>query len=358
MRPTVLSAACFLLRHQAADAETCCEAVCGDGQRVGFEQCDDGNELNGDGCSAVCEVETGYACTPHGGAPDACALCGWELGVASDVPLGVDRFEVALAAPVREGAQLSAVVTAADDDTAAALSTLNGTIALIAAAGATSVRVNVSRGLLLGERLKLHSRHTNPLQRAGAFPNTGCISRDMQQGAVGFCSRQDDSCAYSHDGVCDHGTRCTDGADCLDCGTCYDNSCQFADDGVCDVPTRCAAGTDDNDCGGGSPFLPLAGSPYTATAGDWSALGACQRVDTDLCDTTSDACGYWHFATDNHGQQTVSVDPHPDRVVVFELLPNVRHKVYQIAFVASYYDLQLLRFECEAWRGGGRRGES
>ena len=32
--------------------------VCGDGVREGSEQCDDGNNLNGDGCSLACLIET------------------------------------------------------------------------------------------------------------------------------------------------------------------------------------------------------------------------------------------------------------------------------------------------------------
>lgn len=35
---------------------------CGDGFITGTEQCDDGGTANGDGCSATCQVETGYSC--------------------------------------------------------------------------------------------------------------------------------------------------------------------------------------------------------------------------------------------------------------------------------------------------------
>lgn len=37
-------------------------AACGDGALDGSDACDDGNDTNGDGCSAVCVVETGFAC--------------------------------------------------------------------------------------------------------------------------------------------------------------------------------------------------------------------------------------------------------------------------------------------------------
>jgi len=32
-------------------------AVCGNGAREGIEQCDDGNIMNGDGCSFACQIE-------------------------------------------------------------------------------------------------------------------------------------------------------------------------------------------------------------------------------------------------------------------------------------------------------------
>lgn len=47
---------------------------CGDGVVEGPEQCDDGGNAPGDGCSAVCRVEDGWACT---GEPSVCApVCG------------------------------------------------------------------------------------------------------------------------------------------------------------------------------------------------------------------------------------------------------------------------------------------
>lgn len=46
-----------------------CTAACGDAVRaVGAEECDDGNTMDGDGCSADCAVvEPGYSCAPEGG---------------------------------------------------------------------------------------------------------------------------------------------------------------------------------------------------------------------------------------------------------------------------------------------------
>src|SRR5690606_25373655 len=39
-----------------------CTSSCGDGLVLG-EECDDGNTLDGDGCSSTCEEEPGYTCT-------------------------------------------------------------------------------------------------------------------------------------------------------------------------------------------------------------------------------------------------------------------------------------------------------
>jgi cysteine-rich repeat protein len=51
-----------------------CRGICGDGVIVAGEACDDGNAASHDGCSAACEVEHGFACA---GAPSACQpICG------------------------------------------------------------------------------------------------------------------------------------------------------------------------------------------------------------------------------------------------------------------------------------------
>jgi cysteine-rich repeat protein len=46
--------------------------VCGDGVRHGTEQCDDSGTTEGDGCSSVCSVEAGYACTTTQSGVDVC----------------------------------------------------------------------------------------------------------------------------------------------------------------------------------------------------------------------------------------------------------------------------------------------
>ncbi len=46
-----------------------CETTCGDSVIAGGEQCDQGNVTDGDGCSSRCLVEPGYVCT---GEPSVC----------------------------------------------------------------------------------------------------------------------------------------------------------------------------------------------------------------------------------------------------------------------------------------------
>ena len=50
-----------------------CSEICGDGLNLGRYKCDDGNRVDGDGCSSKCEIEEGFACS--GGnyiSPDHC----------------------------------------------------------------------------------------------------------------------------------------------------------------------------------------------------------------------------------------------------------------------------------------------
>ena len=53
-------------------ANNVCSEVCGDGMAGGNETCDDGNVLDGDGCSSVCQVESAYFCQ---NSPSNCYQC-------------------------------------------------------------------------------------------------------------------------------------------------------------------------------------------------------------------------------------------------------------------------------------------
>ncbi|CAE7765145.1 unnamed protein product, partial [Symbiodinium sp. CCMP2456] len=50
---------------QADSSKLLLESICGDGLVVGSEGCDDGNLDPGDGCSTTCNMEPGFACTPE-----------------------------------------------------------------------------------------------------------------------------------------------------------------------------------------------------------------------------------------------------------------------------------------------------
>ena len=55
-----------------ATKDTCTE-ICGDGIDLLFYACDDGNNVNGDGCSSTCTIETGYQCIGgDNNHPDVC----------------------------------------------------------------------------------------------------------------------------------------------------------------------------------------------------------------------------------------------------------------------------------------------
>lgn len=52
--------------------EPLCSEICGDGRKFVLA-CDDGNTINGDGCSSSCQVEAGFVCT--GGSPTSKDSC-------------------------------------------------------------------------------------------------------------------------------------------------------------------------------------------------------------------------------------------------------------------------------------------
>lgn len=54
------TAACYCLPYFFLNGQTCKE-ICGDGQLFNLD-CDDGNSIDGDGCSSSCKTESGYIC--------------------------------------------------------------------------------------------------------------------------------------------------------------------------------------------------------------------------------------------------------------------------------------------------------
>jgi len=63
-----------------------CVEICGDGKNLGQFECDDGNNINGDGCDSNCKIEFGYACNKKGeDQPDIC----YDI----HIPLGAIKVE-------------------------------------------------------------------------------------------------------------------------------------------------------------------------------------------------------------------------------------------------------------------------
>jgi len=46
--------------------------ICGDGLNLGYVECDDGNNVDGDGCSSDCRIEHGFQCKSYPNSPDIC----------------------------------------------------------------------------------------------------------------------------------------------------------------------------------------------------------------------------------------------------------------------------------------------
>lgn len=60
----VISAAftCVCMNGTTTLANLSCQTNCGDGYVLSYEGCDDGNTMDGDGCSSACKVEKYWSC--------------------------------------------------------------------------------------------------------------------------------------------------------------------------------------------------------------------------------------------------------------------------------------------------------
>lgn len=63
-------------------ASSLCIETCGDGKRYTLE-CDDGNNVDGDGCSSDCKIEVGSTCV--GGSPNSRDTCSRRLPSALEI---------------------------------------------------------------------------------------------------------------------------------------------------------------------------------------------------------------------------------------------------------------------------------
>ena len=69
--------------YTCTGAPSVCTTTCGDGVVAGGEACDDGGTVGGDGCSEICTVQDGFTCT---GAPSACVTtCGDGIIAGAEV---------------------------------------------------------------------------------------------------------------------------------------------------------------------------------------------------------------------------------------------------------------------------------
>src|SRR5262249_2051179 len=68
-------------RPEVGSIEVGNPSLCGNGHQDPGESCDDGNKMAGDGCSAICQVPSGWTCT---GWPSVCTMA----GVCGDGVLG------------------------------------------------------------------------------------------------------------------------------------------------------------------------------------------------------------------------------------------------------------------------------
>ena len=64
LRFKVVNGTCECIQYYERANDECVE-VCGDGFLISLP-CDDGNNINNDGCSSTCEVETNYRCIREG----------------------------------------------------------------------------------------------------------------------------------------------------------------------------------------------------------------------------------------------------------------------------------------------------
>eukprot|EP01137_Pigoraptor_chileana_P008764 Opistho-2@56068 len=73
------------LTARSAPTMLCRALACGDGVRSIGEECDDGNVLDGDGCSSSCQVEENWACKSlHGSAGERCNPPLWVASGGDD----------------------------------------------------------------------------------------------------------------------------------------------------------------------------------------------------------------------------------------------------------------------------------
>ncbi len=224
------SAACAVEPGYACSGSpSMCAPVCGDNLVTGPEQCDDGNVTAGDGCSATCTVEPGFSCMGH---PSTCeTICGDGLIVSGE---GCDDGNLD-----------------ADDGCSSACTVEEGW----SCSGEPSMCAPIC-----GDSEIHGTEACDEGDDNGTFPS--CCSTTCNPEPAGTSC--DDGNACTVDDVCDGANTCGGSpANCDDGNPCTDDSCDpstgcthtnntaSCDDGnACTTNDTCAAGT----CVGGAPL--------------------------------------------------------------------------------------------------------
>lgn len=74
--------------------------ICGDGKRMGLLECDDGNLIDGDGCSSKCKIEPNFTCIGGNSAKSDTCTFFIPLTMAKSMYMGNNTVFVSFSKPV------------------------------------------------------------------------------------------------------------------------------------------------------------------------------------------------------------------------------------------------------------------
>eukprot|EP00742_Colponemidia_sp_Colp-10_P001542 GILJ01001654.1.p1 GENE.GILJ01001654.1~~GILJ01001654.1.p1 ORF type:complete len:2297 (+),score=271.16 GILJ01001654.1:26-6916(+) len=126
------------------------QGVCGDGRYyAGFEACEDGNTLSGDGCASDCSIETGYVCV--GGSTTSTQACYYSLQSLIPSRMTVSSSNasatVVVGKPLLPSVSLSLLVTASGTGSAGVTVSPNPIII----SGTDSATFTITTGSVIGD---------------------------------------------------------------------------------------------------------------------------------------------------------------------------------------------------------------
>jgi fibro-slime domain-containing protein len=239
--------------------QRCTAAACGDGIRAGFEQCDDGNPTNGDGCSTACKLDAGQTCTPM---PCHATVCG--NGILEGAEECDDHN------------------TAASDGCSAACVLENNYICpgqrdvLCGANGSVGCRCT-AQAAVCGDRIREGGETCDDGKHCGDVAHANCTADSQCQSLLNTCA------ARCGNLVCEGGECTSCASDCpSQCNTgaqplCGNGACAGTENAA-NCPSDCPSGGGTKHCGDMSfttctvdatcTAIPVANYPCTARAGD------------------------------------------------------------------------------------------